>query len=173
MANWYAVFDEGGTEDRRQGPSDGIAECEADGSGTGVGDPVALCYECSTSDAVGKVFEVWVGGEGFCRRGLMDRSALISMYESVRTYLSVIASLEEGRDADKANLVVPHHRELAVGRVVRYGEDVLEDCKFSMTAYDKEPDISGVNTHLRTHRAQSVQRSLSSRSDMVCASRSL
>lgn len=146
MANWYAVFDEGGTEDRRQGPSDGIAESEADGSGTGVGDPVALCYECSTSDAVGKVFEVWVGCEGFCRRGLMDRSALIPTYGSVRTYLGVIASLEEGRDADKADLVVPHHSELAVGRVVRYGEDVLEDCKFSVSAYQKEPDTSGVNT---------------------------
>lgn len=140
MTRWYAVFNERRTEDRRQRPSDGIAEGEADGSGTRVGDPVALGDQSPAGDAVGEFFEVGIGGERFRRCSLMKLSAFAyRRYCSIPTYLVVVACLEEGRDADETDLIVPHHGEMAVGGIIGHAEDVLEDCNVLEDALASQP----------------------------------
>lgn len=111
MIGRQAVPDEAGSEDGRQGPAEVIAEGCADCPGTAVGHPVSLGCDGATGDAEGEFAEAGVEAEDF-----------------VGLRLWVVAGFEEGRDADEADLVVPHDR---VGFVwfVGQAEGVLEDWK--------------------------------------------
>lgn len=72
MVRRETLFDEGRAEDGREGPADVVAEGEAEGSGAGVGHPVALGFDGAARDGVGEGFEAGVGGEGFVGDGLGD-----------------------------------------------------------------------------------------------------
>jgi len=49
------------------------------------------------------------------------------------TNLGMIACFEEWCYTDEADLIVPHHSELAFGGIIRDAEDVLKDCEASVS----------------------------------------
>ena len=51
-------------------------------------------------------------------------------------YLGVLERLEKGRDADEADLIVPHD-DVLLFRIVGYAKCVLEDCNMGQLVRSK------------------------------------
>ena len=89
---WQTVSDEAGTEDWSQCPAEVPAESYADGTSTVVGHPVSLSCD---------------GAAGNAEREFTQ--SLVETEDFVGLRLRVVARLEEGSNANKTDLVVPHH----------------------------------------------------------------
>ncbi len=64
------VAKEGRAEDRNKRPADVVTECEANGTGTVVIEPVPLRRQRAASHRYGERLETWCSGEGFVGRRL-------------------------------------------------------------------------------------------------------
>ena len=70
MTWWQAFANEAGAEYGCESPTDVVAECEADGTSTGVWNPIALGRKRAAGDGVGEFFDGCIGGESFLWNGL-------------------------------------------------------------------------------------------------------
>ena len=81
-----------------------------------------------------ELFETSVGSERFGWRCLAVVSTCCTI-KKVKAYLGVLQSLEERRDADETDLVVPHDMILLL-RLLGHVKGVLEHCKASSAAFE-------------------------------------